>query len=348
MSVLDTSSLQNVPDQWSESRDLLKQLIVLPPEQKPLFLDQVAQRLEWLSPDKKVVLRQKTLEAHSHHFVTQGWDITSDAYSRQQASLQALLDNALGPDRPLDHVDPWSTQQPTPLAPEVQELVDAVVPRLDNDVTVPFKREEPSSPVEEAIEEPVMPDFLAQEALWQREHYLPLRALRSAPSKRSSSGSTLCSMTAQQNWDKLWISLPKGNAKLAVSSAPVALEYFKSTLTKPSSTTLLSTLEEQYRLNGVNFFDVSVHSKSSYGHRAVLFRDLSSAQWYVLDPYRFNSAWYWPTSPKPAQEYFANPYNKPLLLKWYAAPVGVVSEQEHHSQLSSLVHSSPNHSKPQS
>lgn len=113
-------------------------------------------------------------------------------------------------------------------------------------------------------------------------HLLDPDEISSSPYKISKSGSTMCSLTARKNLEKLWIScdeIPRWNAKsltrqLQKNGAPV----FQSP----------ETLKEHLfsQLSQGNVFDI--YPKTSNGHRAIVFggkNENGQPDLFVLDPY---------------------------------------------------------------
>jgi hypothetical protein len=154
-----------------------------------------------------------------------------------------------------------------------------------------------------------------------------LSSIQSLPFKRNpETGTTLCSRTARENaWKLFDLTLPKGNAADAVNKKPIDRCYThtfdtKSTLSPFSK--LYPSMEAAYIQYWTNVYDVSVTSKSKYGHRSLLIRDEDTWIWSVLDPYR-SVPWYAATSPKPAEEYFK--HTKPIKMRWYSSTVWVYS-----------------------
>jgi hypothetical protein len=79
--------------------------------------------------------------------------------------------------------------------------------------------------------------------------------------------------------------LPRGNARDAVSSAPISSRFQLAVKdTHPLKTEQFSHLAPE-----ANFVDLSVESHSAagkkYGHRAVAYLNQADHKWYVLDPY---------------------------------------------------------------
>jgi hypothetical protein len=165
--------------------------------------------------------------------------------------------------------------------------------------------------------------------LWQRSNHRLLSTIQSLPFKRNpETRSTLCALTARENARKYFnLRFPNGNAADAVRKQPIDPTHTVTLTSRDFSQyirTLQATLDSYYSQTWTNVWDVSVKSSSKYGHRAVLFRDSTTGRWWILDPYRRVSG-YAATDPKPAEEYFAKRGNSPLMMQWYAAPVGVQS-----------------------
>lgn len=111
--------------------------------------------------------------------------------------------------------------------------------------------------------------------------------IKSAPTyKSSSTWTTLCSKTAQENGNNFWLKLPDWNAKLGVEKDPIDSRFIE---TKKAENGSMVDLNEYSKTNKWNFADLSVKSDTTnwkkYGHRAVAFLEKTSWQWYVLDPY---------------------------------------------------------------
>jgi hypothetical protein len=142
---------------------------------------------------------------------------------------------------------------------------------------------------------------------------IPKSTPKSAPFEKSPTGTTLCSRTAWKNGQSFGINLPRGNAKDAVSAAPISRDFTSSIKdTQKLKAGNFSQLDPQ-----ANFVDLSVVSHTStgqkYGHRAIAYLNQSDKQRYVLDPYtgaNFGIKKDKPESPIPLAQYQAK---RPLL-----------------------------------
>jgi hypothetical protein len=328
------------------------------------FLVYLKEKIQQLPTEKKHALRQAILDAAARHYAQWGNDHTSDTFPHLHEKLETLLDQFIWP---LD-ATPYSDDSSIPPydSSEAQEFLDGLLPQSQASPSVPYSHEfhEDGSSAHQLSPDnadgqynaashpdsfPLSNDalYLSDVLQWSRKHikyfkapwspqWQNIPAMKFCLNTRSEKWSTLCSRNARLNAENFGVHLTSGNANSAVESKPVDTQHYVLTVTKKVTgglnkhlpQGLLTMFDAHYQKHWINFYDVGVASDSEHGHRVVVFRDAGRGIWYVLDPYRFNTWAYWPSTPKPALEYFANSYNKPTMMHWFTSPVAALSDPE--------------------
>lgn len=146
---------------------------------------------------------------------------------------------------------------------------------------------------------------------------------------------TWCSYTARLNAESFGVRVPSGNAFVAKEKDPIDDAFIDSISNKQDEKL---SLDEVNRMpSTANFADVFVYSQWKYakfGHRCAMFKNGTTNEWFVLDPYRQPN----PASknfpnnpasikPKPLEEYMKH-NNTIAQLNFYNAPIAVVDQIE--------------------
>ncbi len=152
------------------------------------------------------------------------------------------------------------------------------------------------------------------DTIWDEHLFLWIKVsdIKSQPYyKPVADWSTRCAKTARFNWLDFGLALQSGNAYDAGTLVPTVAQSYVETIPdwkeneRPNTNWSARTIYEFKNMenDNINFADIYTDSKSTYGHRAVAFKDVTW-QWYVLDPYtRVNGIL--DNSPKKLEDYMS-------------------------------------------
>lgn len=153
--------------------------------------------------------------------------------------------------------------------------------------------------------------------------------------RNASTGVTWCSKVARLNADNFGITVPRGNAIDAMQAAIIDTQHYVETKQAPSGEVLDEDIVNSLdtRANCADVFVASSGRYGKYGHRCFMFRNNSTGEWYVLDPYREpnrtnkqNPRNFHALAPKPLADYMK--HNSVIKINTYESPKAIVNTIE--------------------